>query len=342
MLYCGLDVSLKQTALCVVDGDGRVAREARLATDPEVISRFLQENELGCERIGLESGGTSSWLCLELRRLGHPAVCIDARHAAAALQAGFRNKNDRNDARGIAELMRVRTYREVWIKSQESQRRGMLLTARGTLHSQRVALENTIRGLLRLEGIHFPTRGSRFAEDVLERIGGCDALHPIIRPLLEARATIMRQILVLDRQIITTAQQDAVCRLLMTIPGVGAHTALSFKACVDDPARFRRSRTVGARFGLTPRQYSSGEVNITGRISKMGDRGMRRLLYVAANAMMTSGHWSVLKAWAMRLAKARGARRAKVALARRLAVTMHAMWRAGEPFRWTKQAEEAA
>ncbi|WP_424140146.1 IS110 family transposase [Roseomonas chloroacetimidivorans] len=331
MLYYGRDVSPKQTALCFVDGEGRVAREARLATDPEVISRSFQENEFRCERIGLESRGTFSLLCLELGRLGRPAVCIGARHAAAALQAGFRNKNDRNDARGIAELMRVKTYREVWIKSQESQRRGMLLTDRGTLHRQRVALENTIRGLLCLEGSQFPTRGSRFAEDVLERIDGSDALHLIIRPLLEARATMMRQILALDRQIITTAQQDPVCRLLMTIPGVGAHTALSFKACVDDPARFRRSRTVGAHFGLTPRQYSSGEVNIAGRISKMGNRGMRRLLYVAANAMMTRGRWSALKAWAMRLAKARGARRAKVALARRLAVTMHAMWWSGDP-----------
>jgi transposase len=342
MFYCGLDVSLKQTALCVVDGDGRIVREAKLATDPEAIGRFLDEHELHCERIGVEAGGTSSWLCQELRRLGHPAVCIDARHAAAALQAGFRNKNDRNDAHGIAELMRVNTFREVWIKSRESQRRGMLLTARGTLHGQRVALENTIRGLLRLEGIHFPTRGSRFAEEVLERIGDSDALLPIIRPLLEARATILRQVLVLDRQIIATAKQDPVCRLLTTIPGVGAHTAVSFKACVDDPARFRRSRTVGAHFGLTPRQYSSGEVDFSGRISRMGDRGMRRLLYVAANAMMTRGRWSALKAWAMRLARTRGARRAKVALARRLAVTMHAMWRSGEPFRWTRQAEAAA
>jgi transposase len=341
MFYCGLDVSLKQTALCVVDGNGQVVREAKLITDPEVISRFLSENNLICERIGLEAGGTSSWLCLELRRRGHPAVCIDARHAAAALQAGFRNKNDRNDARGIAELIRVNTFREVWIKSQESQRRGMLLTARGTLHSQRVALENTIRGLLRLEGIQVPTRASHFAEEVLERINGSGMLQAIIQPLLEARATIVRQVLVLDRQILTAAQDDPVCRLLMTIPSVGAHTAVSFKACVDDPARFRRSRTVGAHFGLTPRQYSSGEVNITGRISKMGDSGMRRLLYVAANAMITRGRWSALKAWAMRLAKARGMRRAKVALARRLAVTMHAMWRSGEPFRWTKQAAVA-
>jgi len=159
--------------------------------------------------------------------------------------------------------------------------------------------------------------------------------------LLETCATIVRQVLVLDRQIITAAQEDPVCRLLMTIPGAGAHTAVSFKACADDPARFSRSRTVGAHFGLTPRQYSSGEVNITGRISKMGDSGMRRLLYVAANAMITRGRWSALKAWAMRLAKARGMRRAKVALARRLAVTMHAMWRSGEPFRWTKQAAVA-
>ena len=342
MLYCGLDVSLKQTALCVVDAGGRVVREAKLATDPEVIGRFLRGNELRCERIGVEAGGTSSWLCSELRRLGHPAICIDAKHAAAALQAGFRNKNDRNDARGIAGLMRVNTFREVWIKSRESQRRGMLLTARGTLHVQRVALENTVRGLLRLEGIHFPTRGSRFAEEVLERIEGSDALLPIVRPLLEARASIVRQIVALDRQIITAAQDDPVCRLLMTIPGVGAHTAVSFKACVDDPARFRRSRTVGAHFGLTPRQYSSGEVDVSGRISRMGDRGMRRLLHVAANAMMTRGRWSALKAWAMRLAKTRGARRAKVALARRLAATMHAMWRSGEPFRWTERAEAAA
>jgi transposase len=151
--------------------------------------------------------------------------------------------------------------------------------------------------------------------------------------LLETCATIVRQVLVLDRQIITAAQEDPVCRLLMTIPGAGAHTAVSFKACADDPARFSRSRTVGAHFGLTPRQYSSGEVNITGRISKMGDHGMRRRLCVAANAMITRGRWSALKAWAMRLAK--------VALARRLAVTMHAMWRSSEPFRWTKQAEVA-
>jgi transposase len=341
MFYCGLDVSLRITALCIMDREGRILREAKLTSDSVVIDAFLRDSGFGLERIGLETGGTSIWLCTELRRLGYPAICIDARHTAAALQAGLRNKNDRNDARGIAELMRVKAYREVWVKSAESQRRGMLLVARGTLHGQRVALENVIRGLLRMEGITLPVRSVRFTEDVLASLENLEALQLIIGPLLEARSSIVRQISILDRQVILTARQDPICRLLMTIPGVGAHTAVSFKACVDDPRRFARSRTVGAHFGLTPRQYSSGEIDIAGRISKRGDRGMRRLLYVAANAMMTRGRFSALKAWAMRVAKSRGVRRAKVALARRLAVIMHAMWRSGETFRWTKQAEPA-
>lgn len=335
MYYCGLDVSLRTTFLCIVDQDGRVARETKLPSDPVALAEFLDGCGVRCERIGLEAGGTSSWLCAELRRRGHSVICVDARHAAATLQAGLRNKTDRNDARGLAQLMRLNAFREVWLKSPESHRRGMLLTARGTLHAQRVTLENTIRGLLRTEGIAFPTRGTRFTEHVLESIGGTEPLLAIIHPLLDARTTIVRQLAVLDRQIIDIAKQDGICRLLMTVPGVGPHTAVAFKACVDDPARFSRSRTVGAHLGLTPRRYSSGQVDYSGRISKMGDAGMRRLLYVAANAMITRGSTSTLKDWALRLVELRGVRRAKVALARRLAVTLHAMWRNGSPFRAT-------
>ena len=209
------------------------------------------------------------------------------------------------------------------------------VNARGTLHVQRVTLGNTIRGLLRTEGIAFPTRGTRFTEHVLGSIGGTEPLLAIIRPLLDARATIVRQLAVLDRQIIDIAKRDGICRRLMTVPGVGPHMAVAFKACVDDPARFSRSRPVGAHLGLMPRRYSSGQVDYSGRISKMGDAGMRRLLYVAANAMITRGSISTLKDWALRLVELRGVRRAKVALARRLAVTLHAMWRNGSPFRAT-------
>jgi transposase len=170
VFYCGLDVSLRLTALCIMDHEGRIVREAKLASDPVVIDTFLGDSGFKLERIGIETGGTSLWLYRELRRLGYPAICIDARHAAAALQAGLRNKNDRNDARGIAELMRVKAYREVWVKSAESQHRGMLLAARGTLHGQRVALENVIRGFLRLEGITLPVRSPRFTEEVLTGI----------------------------------------------------------------------------------------------------------------------------------------------------------------------------
>jgi transposase len=233
-------------------------------------------------------------------------VCIDAKHAAAALQAGFRNKNDRNDARGIAELIRVNTFREVWIKSQESQRRGMLLTARGTLHSQRVALENTIRGLLRLEGIQVPTRARHFAEDVLERINGSGILQAIIQPLLQARPTIVRQILVLDRQIITAAQEDPVCRLLMTIPGVGPVVALTYRASVDQPHRFAHSRAVGVHAGLTPKRHQSGETDYDGGVSKCGDTMLRAMLYEAAQSMLTHiKKWPWLKAWGVRVAQRR-------------------------------------
>ena len=194
MPFCGLDVSLRTTSLCIVDQDGRVLREAKLPSDPIAIGEFLDGCGLRCERIGLESGSTSSWLCAGLRGLGHAVICIEARHAAAALQAGPRNKTDRNDARGLAQLIRLNAFREVWLKSPESHRRGLLLTARGTLQGRRVALENTTRGPLRTEGIVFPTRGTRFTEHVLGRVGDSELLLAIIRPLLEARTKIVRQL----------------------------------------------------------------------------------------------------------------------------------------------------
>ena len=170
MYYIGIDVSTKESALCILDGKGKIVRETKLPTDPEIIARFIADTELAIERIGLESGCTAAWLFAGLQRYGWPVICIDARHAAAALQAGFRNKNDRNDARGIADLMRVNKYRPVWVKSPKAQRQGRLLTARATLQSQLVALENTIRGLLRQEGIGLTDRRTAFEAAVREAI----------------------------------------------------------------------------------------------------------------------------------------------------------------------------
>lgn len=338
MYYIGIDVALKESALCILDSKGKIVRETKLSTDPDVIARFVADTALPIERIGLESGCTAAWLFAGLQHRGWPVICIDARHAAAALQAGFRNKTDRNDARGIADLMRVNKYRPVWVKSPEAQRQGRLLTARATLQSQLVALENTIRGLLRQEGIGITDSRTGLEAAAREVIGDDRLLHAAVNPLLETRNAVIRQRAALDRQILLIVRADPICRLLMTAPGVGALVSLAFKVAVDDPRRFSRSRDVGAHFGLTPREHSSGERSYQGRISKMGDREVRRLLYVAATRMLRrdTALWCPLKSWAVRLAQRVGIRKARVALARKLAVVLHAMWSDGQVFQWRR------
>jgi transposase len=254
-----------------------------------------------------------------------------------------RNKNDRNDARGIADLMRVNKYRPVWVKSPAAQRQGRLLTARAALQSQLVALENTIRGLLRQEGIGLTDRRTAFETAAREAIGDDRLLQAAIYPLLETRNAVLQHRATLDRQILRIVRADPVCRLLMTAPGVGALVSLTFRIAVDDPRRFSRSRNVGAHFGLTPREHSSGEVHYQGRISKMGDREVRRLLYVAAARILRrdAALWCPLKVWAVRLAQRVGIRRARVALARKLAVVLHAMWSDGQVFQWRRTEASA-
>src|SRR6478752_7275632 len=287
--------------------------------------RTLYHRHRACHRA--DRPGVGLYRRLAVCRAAAVWLAGDLHRCAArgrGLQAGFRNKNDRNDARGIADLMRVYKYRPVWVKSPEAQRQGRLLTARATLQSQLVALENTIRGLLRQEGIGLTDRRTAFEAAVREVIAEDHLLHAAVHPLLETRNAVLCQRAALDRQILLIVRADPVCRLLMTAPGVGALVALTFKVAVDDPGRFSRSRNVGAHFGLTPREHSSGELRYQGRISKMGDHEVRRLLYVAASRMLRrdAALWCPLKAWAVRLAQRVGIRRARVALARKLAVVL--------------------
>jgi hypothetical protein len=204
----------------------------------------------------------------------------------------------------IADLMRVNKYRPVWVKSPQAQRQGRLLTARATLQSQLVALENTIRGLLRQEGIGLTERRTAFEATVREVIADDRLLQAAVLPLLETRTAVLQHRAALDRQILRIVRVDPVCRLLMTAAGVGAFVSLAFKVAVDDPRRLSRSRNVGAHFGLTPREHSWGQVSYRGRISKMGDREMRRLLYLAAARILRrdAALWCPLKVWAVRLA----------------------------------------
>ena len=336
--YVGLDVSLKLTSICVVNQTGSVVREGVVDSDPEAIAAFVRSNAL--VRIGLETGPTATWLWTELKRLDLPVICIDARHAKAVLQI---NKSDRNDAAGIARIMQTGWFKEVRVKDLDSHSVRALLASRALLVKIKRDLENQIRGLLKNLGLVIGrAKFNVFAVRAEELIENRPELIAAVRPLLVARKAIEQQVGDLDRKVLTLARRDMQVRRFMTVPGVGPITALCFKATVDDPTRFKRSRSVGAYVGLTTRRHASGEVDWSGRISKCGDRMLRMYLFEAAGVLMTRvPKWSALKAWGTRLAKRNGLRKAKVAVARKLAVILHRMWIDGTEFNWSKKKAAA-
>ncbi len=338
--YVGLDVSLKQTSICVVNQAGAVLREGVVDSDPDAIGAFVRSNAPDVVRIGLETGPTATWLWTELKRLGLPVICIDARHAKAVLKMQI-NKSDRNDAAGIARIMQTGWFKEVRVKDIDSHSVRALLASRALLVKIKRDLENQIRGLLKNLGLVIGrAKFNVFAVRAEELIEDRPELVAAVRPLLEARKAIEQQVANFDRKVLELARHNAQVRRFMTAPGVGPITALCFKATIDDPTRFKRSRSVGAYVGLTTRRHASGEVDWSGRISKCGDAMLRTYLFEAANVLLTRvPKWSALKAWGMRLAKRNGLRKAKVAVARKLAVILHRMWVDGTEFNWsTKKA----
>ena len=339
-LYVGMDVSREETSICVVDGSGEIVCEGTVISEPEAIAGFIKAKAGSAKRIGLETGPTSTWLWHELRALGLPVICIDARHAKAALSMQI-NKSDRNDAVGLARIMQCGWYKEVQVKSVSCHEVRAVLNSRAQLVKIKRDLENQTRGLLKNHGLFIGKAGGnvfrRRAEELLGRQG---LLWEAVRPLLEVREKVRREIAGLHRKLLTLARNDVDSRRSMTVPGIGPITALAFRSAIDDPARFRRSRSVGAYIGLTPRRYASGEVDWSGRISKCGDRMLRTYLFEAAGVLLTRvPQWCKLKAWGLRLAKRIGFKKARVAVARKLAVILHRMWRDGTDFIWsTKEA----
>jgi transposase len=341
--YAGLDVSVKETSVCIVDETGKICREVKVPSHPEDLLRVLQDPAWNLARIGLEAGPLSQWLFSGLAGAGLPVVCIETRHAKAYLKAQV-NKTDRNDARGIAQMMRVNLFLPVHVKTLASQKHRALMTARKLLQEKAIAIENDIRGLLRNFGLKVGIVGTvKFEQRIQELVEGMPDLGELMEVLLEARRKLREQFTKLHRKLLTIVRDDTVCRRLMSVPGVGPVTALAFRATIDVPARFRNSKAVGAVLGLTPVQYQSGESSRVGRISLCGDGMMRALLFESALTVLTrSAKWSWLKAWAMKVARSRGLKRAVVALARRLAVIMHRMWVDGTEFRWTKEEVASA
>jgi transposase len=339
--FAGLDVSVKDTSVCIVDGTGKLVREVKVASEPDALLQVLRNRAYRFKRIGLEAGPLSQWLFSALGEANLPVICVETRHMQAVLQAQI-NKTDRNDARGIAQMMRVGLYRPVHVKTLRSQKLRMLLTHRKLLQSKAIAVENDLRGTLRNFGLKVGMAGAtKFEGRIKELIENLPDLAVLVEPLLIVRRVLREQIGVLHRRLLAVVRNDEVCRRLMTTPGVGPVVALTYRATVDVPARFRKSKSVGAVFGLTSAKYQSGEIDRSGRISRCGDEMMRVMLYEAAQSMLRSKKWSWLKAWAMQIARRRGMKKAIVALARRLAVILHRIWVDGTEFRWTREVVTA-
>jgi len=340
--FAGLDVSVKVTSLCIVDDAGGIIREAKIESDPDALLQVLKNGAYHFKRIGLEAGPLSQWLFSALAEAGLPVICVETRHMRAALKAQI-NKTDRNDARGMAQMMRAGLYRPVHVKTVRSQKLRMLLTHRKLLQSKAIAIENDLRATLRNFGLKVGMAGAvKFEARIKELVENIPDLAILVEPLLIVRRTLREQFGIVHRRLLAVVRQDEVCRRLMTVPGVGPVVALTYRSTVDVPARFRNSKAVGAVFGLTPSKYQSGEIDRTGAISRCGDEMMRVMLYEAAQSMLYSRKWSWLKAWAMQIARRRGIKKAIVALARRLAVVMHRIWVDGTEFRWTRQEAAAA
>ena len=336
--YAGLDVSLEETAICVVDQAGRILKEMRAPSEPEALIAALSRIDVPLERVGLEACSLTAWLHDELRAAGWPAICIETRQANAAMKT-MPNKTDRNDARALAQIMRTGWYRQVHVKSRQCRLWRSLLVARRTVLNEMRSIENVVRAVLREAGVKLgtPSRAA-FAGRVRELAGDDVALQPLVEPLLAILATMLDQLARLTKQVLDIVRGEEVCRRLMSVPGVGPITALAFRATVDRPERFRRSRDVGAHLGLTPARYQSGETDIQGKVSRCGDELARTALYEAAHTLLVrSKKWSSLRAWGMKVAKHRGMARARVAVARKLAVVLHRMWSDQSEFRFGKE-----
>lgn len=340
--YVGLDVSLNTVFVCIVNEKGKVVKEQELPSTPEAISSFLIGSDLEIEKVGLESGNLTHYLKKGLKKMGYEVVGMESRKMAAILSTII-NKTDKNDARGIAEALRVGHYREIVHRSDEAIETRTILHARQTAVEERTHLLSSLKGHLKMYGIKLGKGKSKDFRTKVEN--AIDILKPrvqrVIKNLLNILDVLEREIKELDREVKELGKEDKDVQLLQTIDGVGPITALAFKAEIDDPKRFEDSKDVAAYIGLTPSQYSSGEIKRQGGISKKGSKRMRSLLVEAATALLTRCQvWSKLKAWGMRLMKKKGKKKAIVAIARKLAVTMHRMLLTQKSFERTDKKVE--
>jgi len=325
--YVGLDVSMKNTSICIVNEQGKIVHESTALTDPHALADAIEKTGFKIELVGFESGSLGHYLAQGFKERALPAVCMDARKLSPVLELRI-NKTDKNDARGIADVLRTGMFTRVHDKPQEAIDRSAILTMRRCIVNQRTDIKNHIRGILKTYGIRLGSVSpAKFSQAVKARLDNVDRLVRVsIEGLLEVFDLLSQKIFAMDEELLTASQKDKEVRLLMTIPGIGPVTALTYKAEIFDPSRFKNSRTVGAYIGMTPTQYSSGETQKQGRISGRGSSELRSLLTEAGVVLLTkSQKWSKLKAWGLKLMRKKGIKKASLAVGRKLAVVMHRM-----------------
>jgi transposase len=340
--YAAFDVSDKETAIHVLDEHGKLVWKGKRPSEPEVLAAALRRHAPELQRVGLETGQLAPWLYHSLKALGVPVVCLDARHARAAT-ALQRNKTDARDAETLAQLVRTGWYREARVKGWAAHVIRHLVGARAQLVGISTDLSNQIRGVLKTFGLRVGGGAGRVFEAKVRGLVEGKPVASVVEALLAAWRAVRGQVAALDRELIAAAKGDTTCRLLMTCPGVGVVVAASFSAAVEAPQHFRRSRAVGAYLGLTPKRHQSGETDRSAGVSKRGDKLLRSYLFEAAACLLVRVRQpSALKAWGLGLVRRLGFKRAAVALARKIGVVLHAMWKAGTPFRaWPSAATPA-
>ena len=335
--YAGLDISNAETSICIVDENGNIVKEAKVLSDPESIHRYLQKTSFKFEKIGLEAGALSHWIITCLRKEKWNVICIDSRFMAAILSTNV-NKTDRNDARAIGNAIRCNNYKEVHIKSVESIKTNCLLTARKALVHQKVQISGVIRGVLKTFGIKLP-KGMKSVREAIKQAISFDQFSSdeqkisshvdwsVIEALIICCEKAEEQLEVLEHKLILLAKNDQVIQRFLTHPGVGPVTAVSYKAEIDDPKRFKKSRSVGAYLGMTPRQFSSGETTKQGRVSKQGSSEVRALLHEAGVVMISrTKAQSKLKSWGLKKKRKLKTQKAGMAVGRKIAINLHRMW----------------
>jgi len=341
--YAGIDVSLEYSSVCVVDGSGKIVREAKMVSERKALISWCASLGFGLARIGLEAGPLSQWLYAAMKQAGLAVELLETRHVSDAFKA-MPVKSDRNDARKIAQLMRLGWFRPVHCKSISAQKIRAMLTARKLVQSKLLDFENSLRGILRGFGLKVgKTTRTNFAGRIEELVQSHPNLQTIVQAMLRARAVLLAEFSGFEKHVRAMARLHEKARLLMSMPAVGTIVSLTFACAIDDPSRFTSSKQVGPYLGLTPKRYQSGETDYTGRISRHGDASAREALYEAAHLMLTKPikHCSELKSWAMRIARRAGMNKAKVALARKLAVIMLRMLKDNVPFNPAAKAATA-